>query len=127
MRRTDNKTHRMYPIGKTFRRLAINGLYEDDLPIFPGSIDSNSGVFVFDLAEAIKRAPLLSKFSVALATIDDEVVGLQVNSKTQSVVETDYFESTYSEGIITIRVKEGITVYIEKLYNEAYTTWVPAN
>ena len=31
MRRTDKKTHRMYSIGKTCRRLAINGEYPGDV------------------------------------------------------------------------------------------------
>ena len=29
MRRTDKKTHRMYSIGKTCRRMAIGGKYTD--------------------------------------------------------------------------------------------------
>ena len=76
MRRTDNKTHRMYPIGKTCRRLAINGLYEDDLPVFPCDITSESGVFTFDLDAATKLAPLLSKFAVAEALHNNEYAGI---------------------------------------------------
>lgn len=127
MRRTDNKTHRMYPIGKTCRRMAIDGLYDNDKPVFPCDITSESGVFTFDLASATKLAPLLSKFAVAEALHDNEYAGIQVSVKTQSVIDTDYFDSTYSEGIITIRAKEGLTIRITKLYNEAFTTWVPAN